>query len=65
MFCSYLEDAAIGELRLPADLDLGSCPTVKDCGRSVGAEQLQHGWTCSNGFTFSRLITIVKTPRDP
>lgn len=29
-----------GELRLPADLDLGSCPTLKDCGRTLDAEQL-------------------------
>eukprot|EP00438_Fugacium_kawagutii_P020734 Skav225290 [mRNA] locus=scaffold4099:327836:344371:+ [translate_table: standard] len=31
------------ELRLPADLDLGSCPSVKDCGRHVNADQLHLG----------------------
>jgi len=44
-----------GELRLPADLDLGSCPTLKDCGRTLDAEQLQPDSTC--GICLGELVS--------
>lgn len=35
--------SAGGEIRLPAQLDLGSCPSVRDCGRVADAELLHPG----------------------
>ncbi|CAK9028464.1 unnamed protein product [Durusdinium trenchii] len=35
-----------GEIRLPAQLDLGSCPSVRDCGRVADAELLQPDSSC-------------------